>query len=387
MKKFFALLIAICTLVTFCLPTFAAQETNNVFKDVDASTDAGKAIYKLYNAGIVNGNGDGTYTPANPVTRAELCKMVNNIKGFKEIDNTSFSDVTPDKWYYTHVIIGKKAGYINGFPDGTFRGDEYITREQVFAVICRAFGIYDLGITADISDEVSDWARPYANMLLANKLITLEAGNTLRATQNMRRDELSVALAQFVKDPAVQPTVTPGGSTSSGGSVIVGGGSSSGGGSSRPSGGGSSGGGGSSKPSKPIEPETPDEPETPENPDTPETPEEPKPMTKEEIIAANQEVLIYLKAVHSDITGARFRGTTKDICDIVSECVAEAIKVGESGEQLISKEFVYEEYADRISDAKNIYYALSEEAQAQVIDTISQNVGQTTQDYLIMVFL
>jgi len=110
-------------------------------------------------------------------------------------------------------------------------------------------------------------------------------------------------------------------------------------------------------------------------------------MTKEEIIAANQEVLIYLNAVQQDITSARFRGTTKQIVDIVKACVADAIAVGESGEQLISKDFVYEEYADRIDEAKKIYYALSEEAQAQVIDTISQNVGQTTQDYLIMVFL
>ena len=78
------------------------------------------------------------------------------------------------------------------------------------------------------------------------------------------------------------------------------------------------------------------------------------PMTKEEIIEANQETLKYLKAVYSDITSVRFRGTTKQIVDIVKGCVADAIAVGESGTQLISKDFVYEEYADRIAKAKEI---------------------------------
>ena len=105
------------------------------FTDIDPDTDSGKAIMKLANAGIINGNGDGTFAPKRCVTRAELCKMINNIKNFTEEDETGFSDVTTDKWYYSHVKIAKKAGYINGFEDGTFRGDQYVTREQACAIL------------------------------------------------------------------------------------------------------------------------------------------------------------------------------------------------------------------------------------------------------------
>ncbi len=238
MKKLLALILCICVLFSFESVIFAA-ETNNAFTDVDANSDLGKDIYKLFNAGIINGNGDGTFTPYNPVTRAELCKMVNNIRGFSAVSSDGFTDVTADKWYYTHVLIGKQAGYINGFPDGSFRGDEYITREQVCAIICRAFEIYDLGIAVEINDEVSDWARGYVSTLVSNKLIKLEEGNTFRATQNMKRGELSTSLSNFVKDtPATQQP-----------SVNVGGGSTGGGGSS--GGTGSSGGSSLSNPSKP----------------------------------------------------------------------------------------------------------------------------------------
>ena len=172
----------------------SASENSIKFSDVDATTQMGKDIYTLVAAGIVHGNGDGTFAPASPVKRAELCKMVNGIWNFTEGDSTGFSDVTPDKWYYSHVLAGKKAGYINGFEDGTFRGEEYVTREQVCAIVCRVAGLYDLGIGINVSDAVSPWAVEYVSKMLQNRLVTLEPGNTFRAQQNMTRGELASVL-------------------------------------------------------------------------------------------------------------------------------------------------------------------------------------------------
>lgn len=367
MKKITALLLTLGIILSFSVCA-GAEETSMKFSDVDFSTAVGKDIQKLLNAGVVNGNGDGTFTPQNPVTRAELCKMVNKVKGYSEIADVSFTDVTPDNWYYTHVLVGKKAGYINGFPDGTFRGDDYVTREQVCAIICRAFGIYDLGLSAGVTDEVSDWALPYVNALITNKLISLEAGNTFRATENMKRGELSTSLAKFVVE-----TPASGNTGSTGGSIVSGGSSGSGkpsggstGGSSSSTGGSRPGGSGSSKPSGSGSS---------------------KPSGSGSTTVDNSEVLLHFRKVYSEISGIEFSGPTKRIVDIVKGCLEKAIKIGEKGTVEITKDFIYTEYADSIKNAKDIYYALEETSQAKVIEDISTRVSASTKDYLMDMFL
>ncbi len=198
MKKIISTLIAL-TMIFSSFASFAENAAEKIsFIDVNPETETGKAIMKLAEAGIVNGNGDGTFTPKRCVTRAELCKMINNIKNYTEEDLTSFSDVTTDKWYYSHVKIAKKAGYINGFEDGTFRGEEYVTREQACAILVRVLGLYDLGLPVTISDAVSPWAENYVKTVVSNTLMKLEEGNLFRATEAMTREELSVPLANFV---------------------------------------------------------------------------------------------------------------------------------------------------------------------------------------------
>ena len=86
-RKFLILLCAIMIFTSLGTPAFA---TGLTFTDVDASTDEGEAIYKLVKAGVVNGNGDGTFTPKNGITRAELCKMINLTYKYTEKDALNF---------------------------------------------------------------------------------------------------------------------------------------------------------------------------------------------------------------------------------------------------------------------------------------------------------
>lgn len=443
MKKLLSLLITLSLILSYSVFSFA-DVNKPVFSDVDFNTDVGKDIQKLLEAGIINGNGDGTFTPNNPVTRAELCKMVNNLRGYTAVSETGFSDVTSDKWYYTHVLIGKQAGYINGFPDGTFRGDEYITREQVCAIICRAFGIYDLGLSAGITDEVSDWALPYVNALVTNKLITLEDGNTFRATQNMKRGELSTSLSKFVVSaPSGSGTVSGGttGGTSSGGSFSGGswGGSTGGGTSVAPtptdpetpggSTGGNEGGNTGSGTTTPTDPETPGgntggstggneggntgsgtttpaDPETPggntggstggneggntgSGTTTPDTPEDkPDEMTKEEIIAANEEVVSYLESVNKSLKLGAFTGNQfKALVQTVKNCISQTVTIGKSGEELITKDYVNIRFKTEIDGAKKTYYDWSDETQATFINQVENAVkDEEAKAYLLAMF-
>ena len=186
------------------LPATSAPETTVTaepkitFKDVNGNTVVGKAIYKLVNAGILNGYEDGTFRPNNPLTRAELCKIVNLVFKYTEAEELTFSDVKKEDWFYNYVAIAKKAGYIAGHDDGTFKGNDYLTREQTCTIVSRVAGLFDIPMTEKITDTVSEWAVPYVNKVVANRLMPLEAGGKFRATENITRAELVSVMSNFV---------------------------------------------------------------------------------------------------------------------------------------------------------------------------------------------
>ncbi len=232
-----AVIVAIALLIFTIFASVSATELSKgttgaktpiVFTDVDKTTTQGAAIYKLADAGILLGYGDGTFRPNAPITRAELSKIVNAIFGYFEKDTTGFSDVVKEDWYYDFVLIAKKAGYIVGYEDGTFRGQNMVTREQACAILCRTAGLFDLGIKTEVRDTVSEWAVSYVQAVLGNGFISLEAGNTLRATENITRAEFCTMFANFYTAPEV-PTPSPT-ATSSGGAGGGGGGGGAGGG-------------------------------------------------------------------------------------------------------------------------------------------------------------
>ena len=250
---FIAAIFLSFTVTGVCADTATATTATTIsFSDVDASTAEGAAIYKLANAGIVNGHGDGTFAPKSGITRAELCKMVNLIYKYTQPDTVQFSDVTQNDWFANHVLIAKKAGYIKGYDDGTFRGQKNITRQEFCAIICRVNSFYDLsamGIAVNITDTVDEWALKDVKTVISNNIMKLEEGGKFRATEAITRGEVASVLANFVQTATTTPSISGsigGGSTGGSGSSSSGssGGSSSGGsgsGSSGSSGGSSSG--------------------------------------------------------------------------------------------------------------------------------------------------
>lgn len=378
MKKIISIIL--CALLA--LPSFAivfAAETQASFSDVDANSMQGKAINILAAAGIVSGNGDGTFAPNRGVTRAELCKMINNIYGYTQQDETAFTDVTPDKWYYSHVKIAKKAGYINGFEDGTFRGDSPVTREQVCAIIVRVAGIYDLGIPVTIADPVSPWAEGYVKTIIANRLISLEDGSCFRATQPMTRGELSVPLSNFVKAPTSTPI---------GGGAPIGGGSG-GPSNNRPRPDNNE----QSKPSIPSETIPDDKEENDTNKDneadssanpgdgTTTKPEETFDSAKQEKVISD---LTTAKTQLGNIFLGEFEITQPyDIKDIIISTIQSTLKDAEDGEWIYKEGYVESQYGDKITVARNKYKEMSETDQSLFISKLEQGVDKAVRNYLL----
>jgi hypothetical protein len=69
--------------------------------------------------GIVNGYPDGTFRPENNVTRGQLSKIVSNSAGFSDPPGGQlFEDVAPGSTFYTFIQRLATRGYINGYPCG-----------------------------------------------------------------------------------------------------------------------------------------------------------------------------------------------------------------------------------------------------------------------------
>lgn len=90
----------------------------------------------------VNGYEDGTMRPLENVTRAEAATMLYRLLTDAQLkaiysDKNDFSDVSADAWFNEAVSTLSNGGYILGFPDGTFRPDEYMTRAEFASVLAR----------------------------------------------------------------------------------------------------------------------------------------------------------------------------------------------------------------------------------------------------------
>ncbi len=213
MKK---LIISLFVLIfAFSITAFAD------FPDVKRDdSEKSKAIYKLADAGIVGGFEDGTFRPDEKLTRAQLCKIVNLVFGYNIPDTENFKDVKTTDWFYPYVLIAKKAGYIKGFEDNTFRGNSYLTREQTCIIISRTAGLYDLPSFVTVKDEISDWAKADVMKVIANFVMPVSSDGKFRAKENITRAELAMALDGFVKATVPESPSTP--SLPSGPSLPVG---------------------------------------------------------------------------------------------------------------------------------------------------------------------
>lgn len=182
----------------------AAEVSGPMFSDVVSGSVLDEAVNKLVEKKILAGYPDGTFRPNAGLTRAELSKIINLVFNLTEKSSSvPFSDVKSSDWYYDYVSVAVKAGYIKGFQDNTFRGDDPVTREQVCAIINRVtkeqgMGLFDLPFTDNIMDKVSDWALEDVKKVIANYIMPLEPDGRFRATENITRAELVLAVETFV---------------------------------------------------------------------------------------------------------------------------------------------------------------------------------------------
>ena len=196
-------------------PAESVQETEDVkYPDIPEDAFYAESVYKLSNAGVLNGYEDGSFRPEGEVTRAEMAKMIILTFGLAEnFENAKgFPDVAQTEWFYPYVLAIQNIGIVEGYENGEYRPNNNVTRAEVCAIIYRMFeddgdkkkvletspfipGMPDRRI-ADLEDN--HWSKKYVQTIVNNYLMPLEKGGTFRSAENIKRYELADLLAKFV---------------------------------------------------------------------------------------------------------------------------------------------------------------------------------------------
>ncbi|WP_207706679.1 S-layer homology domain-containing protein [Flintibacter sp. KGMB00164] len=110
------------------------------FSDVPTDAWYAKAVNTLSSLGMLGGYPDGTFRPDAPITRAEFAAIALAFAYDPASASCSYTDVNTSAWYYTYVAQATTYGWIGGYPDGSFRPNNSITRAEVAVIVNNMLG-------------------------------------------------------------------------------------------------------------------------------------------------------------------------------------------------------------------------------------------------------
>lgn len=188
-------------------PVVTPTPADEAFDDIEGVESwAGDAIRALYSEGVISGKGDKKFAPYDNVTRGEFAKMIVGAFNLSEMPDEyrGFTDVPSGHWCFSYVEAAANAGVVNGYEDGSFGIDDYITRQDMAVMVVRAaeaagIEIADAGSSADFGDSASiaDYASAAVESLVKAGIINGIDGN-FEPASNANRAQAAKILANFI---------------------------------------------------------------------------------------------------------------------------------------------------------------------------------------------
>ena len=170
---------------------------------------AESVITQWQSKGLIQGYEDGTFKPGNTMTRAEYEKLMNNAKSFCSNGSINFSDVKTGSWFYSAVARAVAAGYVKGYSDGSFKPGNTITRAEAAVMIANAARLSANEAGAYRFTDVGSipaWARGSVGAVVAAGYMTGYPDGSFYANASISRAEAVSSLNRMLGGTAYQPT-------------------------------------------------------------------------------------------------------------------------------------------------------------------------------------
>ena len=133
----------------------ANSTQSNSLSDVTRGQWFNHAVSTLSSMGIVKGHNDGTFAPNAPITRAEFAAIAARFDDKNTDTSSKFTDIA-SHWAKNEIGIAANKGWINGYPDGTFRPNQYITRAEAMTLVNRVLNRLPEN-SSDLLDSMIKW--------------------------------------------------------------------------------------------------------------------------------------------------------------------------------------------------------------------------------------
>ncbi|MBU5442230.1 polysaccharide lyase family 8 super-sandwich domain-containing protein [Paenibacillus sp. MSJ-34] len=161
---------------------------------------AEETIRRSIEAGWMNGYPDGSFRPDRAMTRAEFAVLIVRVLGLAPRSGPAFADLNG---HWSAELVGTAAahGIVNGVSDTSFAPDEPVTREQMALMAFRAFPIESASGMRPFQDsgQIAEWAgEAVASLTAADVLQGFEDG-TFRPKRRGTRAEAVVLTERIFK--------------------------------------------------------------------------------------------------------------------------------------------------------------------------------------------
>jgi hypothetical protein len=181
--------------------TVKQKPSLKTFSDVPKGYWAKDAIEYLATLGIIGGYPDGTFRPENPLTRAELSTILVRGRGIEPsaVKDDPYPDLPADHWASRYVKAGSDLKLVSGYPDGMFKAGKKVSRAEAVVVIMRfAEAPMKKGITSPSFPDlsISHWASPAVWTALDAGMLDYLNGSNFEPNRLVTRAEVTEMLSK-----------------------------------------------------------------------------------------------------------------------------------------------------------------------------------------------
>ena len=181
-----------------------AVEGKEFFTDVSMGDWYYEAVKFCFDYDLMNGVGNGKFSPDTTLTRAMLAQVLYNLDEARGSYAGVFTDVTGSAWYANAVNWAAASGIVEGKGNNKFDPDAPVTRQEMAAIFYRyaSYKGYDVSAAASLdrftdASKVASWAKDAMSWAVGGYVINGKGAGRLDPTGTATRAEVAQILMNF----------------------------------------------------------------------------------------------------------------------------------------------------------------------------------------------
>ncbi len=177
-------------------------EVKTIFSDVNENDDNFKAVAFLKNNEVINGYPDGSFRPGNPVSRVESLKFIYEGLNRDTVSGAEpgFGDTDKNAWYSKYVASAAKDGIVKGYDGNVFRPANAVTRAEFIKMLLETanVNVSDVKRRQPYNDvKLNDWHFEYMAKAKDLNLLDSRARN-IEPNEALTREEVAEILYKMI---------------------------------------------------------------------------------------------------------------------------------------------------------------------------------------------